>query len=195
MGQQKYTINEYGEIIREDYFFSSVKGNAPQPLPTNRKVWKMVLLGIITLGIYNIIITFAAAKETNIACAEDGKHTRGFWGAIGLSIITLGIYAYVWWWKWINREYNYLERNSPDGGMLTGGGYFFMIIVLVALQFAIRLLTIYIPQNVDPETYLFVLGILFLLYVIVCICMLAKWIRQHNTVNKIYNLKTFGRKL
>ena len=25
MGQTNYTINEYGEIIREDYFFSQVK--------------------------------------------------------------------------------------------------------------------------------------------------------------------------
>ena len=55
MGQTNYTINEYGEIIREDYFFSQVKGTTPQVLPTNRKVWKIWLLSFLTLGIYGVV--------------------------------------------------------------------------------------------------------------------------------------------
>ena len=59
MEKTNYAINEYGEIIREDYFFSSVKGFAPQALPTNRKVWKIWLLSFLTLGIYGIVVMFA----------------------------------------------------------------------------------------------------------------------------------------
>ena len=112
MEKTNYTINEYGEIIREDYFFTSVKGTNSQVLPTNRKVWKIWLLSFITLGIYGLLVMFAMSKETNIACAEDGKHTRGFWGALFLSIITLGIYGFVWYYKWADREFAYLCRQK-----------------------------------------------------------------------------------
>lgn len=56
MGQTNYIINEYGEVIREDYFFSLVKGTTPQVLPTNRKVWKIWLLSFLTLGIYGMVV-------------------------------------------------------------------------------------------------------------------------------------------
>ena len=135
MDKQNYTINEYGEIIREDYFFSQVKGTTPQVLPTNRKVWKIWLLSFLTLGIYGVVVMFAMAKETNISCAEDGKHTRGFWGAIFLSIITLGIYGFVWYYKWANREYEYLTRNRNQGGILSGGSLVFLMLITFILTF------------------------------------------------------------
>ncbi len=193
MKQTNYTINEFGEIIREDYFATSVKGTVPQPLPTNRKVWKMFLLSIITLGIYNFVIIFAMAKETNISCAEDGKHTRNLWATIGLSIITLGIYAIVWWWKWFDREYNYLERNSPNGGILTGGGYFMMVLVSWVLNIGMQLLPMFVSPY-QAETYLLIFGVLFISLIIWGIFMMSKWVKQHNTVNKNYNLRTFGTK-
>ena len=87
---QNYVINENGEIIRGDYFATTVKEEKPQPLPFNRKAWVMFLLNIVTLGIYGMIVWFAMGKETNITCKSDGKHTKGFWATLGLSIITLG---------------------------------------------------------------------------------------------------------
>ena len=180
-GQTNYTINEYGEIIREDYFFSSVKGTTPQVLPTNRKVWKIWLLSFLTLGIYGIVVMFAMAKETNISCADDGKHTRGFWGAILLSIITLGIYGFVWYYKWADREYSYLSRNRKDGGILSGGG-------LVALMFV----SLLIPFAMQYASMCY--WIIYAVQVLWGIFVMSRYVKQHNTVNKIYNLNTFGQK-
>lgn len=187
MEQTNYTINEYGEIIREDYFFSSVKGNTPQVLPTNRKVWKIWLLSLITFGIYGIVVMFAMAKETNIACAEDGKHTRGFLGAIFLSIITLGIYGFVWYYKWANREYSYLCRHSSDGGILSGGG-------LVALMLVTLLFT-FVMQYFSINNMMQIYWITYIIQLIWNIFVMSHYVKQHNTTNKIYNLNTFGRKL
>lgn len=193
MGQTNYTINEYGEIIREDYFFSSVKGTTPQVLPTNRKVWKIWLLSFLTLGIYGIVVMFAMAKETNISCAEDGKHTRGFWGAMFLSIITLGIYWLVWYYKWANREYDYLSRNRKQGGILSGGGLVFMMLVTFIITFAFQYISTLWQYTQSGDLALIML-IIYAVQIIWGIFVMSRYVKQHNTVNRIYNLNTFGQK-
>lgn len=186
MEKTNYAINEYGEIIREDYFFTSVKGTTPQVLPTNRKAWKMWLLSFFTLGIYGFVVMFAMSKETNIACAEDGKHTRNLWGTILLSIITLGIYAFVWYYQWANRENEYLRRYRREGGMLTGGVLMFLMLISFILSFACQL---FLSSGVvSTGIILYVINILWGIYV------LSRYVKQHNTVNRIYNLNTFGEK-
>lgn len=47
---EKFRINEYGEIIREDYFFRQVQNNQVQFLPFERKVWKIYLLSLFNIG-------------------------------------------------------------------------------------------------------------------------------------------------
>lgn len=193
MGQTNYTINEYGEIIREDYFFSSVKGTTPQVLPTNRKVWKIWLLSFLTLGIYGIVVMFAMAKETNISCADDGKHTRGFWGAIFLSIITLGIYCLVWYYKWATREYEYLNRSRNQGGILSGGGLVFLMLITFILTFALQYASTLYQYTHSGDLALIVM-ILYDAQIIWGIFVMSRYVKQHNAVNRIYNLNTFGQK-
>ena len=186
MGQTNYTINEYGEIKREDYFFTSVKGETPQVLPTNRKVWKIWLLSFITLGIYGIVVMFAMAKETNIACAEDEKHTRNFWGALFLTLITFGIYGFVWYYKWANREYEYLGRHTEEGGILSGGGLIGLMFVTVAISVAMRYVALYVGGAL-----LLVLYVISLLWGIL---VMSKYVKQHNSVCRVFNINTFGQK-
>lgn len=181
---QNYQINQFGEIVQEDYFFQSVKGDGVQILPSNRKVWKILLLSIVTLGIYGLVLWFAMSKETNVACKEDGKHTRGFWGAIGLSIITLGIYGIVWVCKWLNREYSFLLRHNHNG-ILSGKGYlvyfFFMIIVI---YFPVILLSAGMVSYSDYSVISLGCSIIQL---IIAIYLMTSYVRQHNMVCRIYN--------
>ena len=46
-------------------------------LTTNRGFWTTMLLTIVTLGIYQWYLIYAFARETNLACREDGKSTSG----------------------------------------------------------------------------------------------------------------------
>ena len=190
MAQTRDIINEKGEISREDYFFSAVKGNYPQALPTNRKVWKVWLLSLVTLGIYSIVIMFAMAKETNISCADDGKHTRNFWGAILLSIITLGIYGLVWFYKWADREFRFLQRHSPNGGILSGGGLLALMLVSMILSLGSQYASSQ-AMYYGPSILVMLLSIIQLIWNIFVI---SKYLDQHNTVNRIYNLKNFCQK-
>lgn len=187
MEQTKYTINEYGEITREDYFFTSVKGEMPQVLPTNRKVWKIWLLSFITLGIYGIVVMFAMGKETNIACVEDGKHTRNFWGALLLTLITFGIYGFVWYYQWASREYEYLGKHTQEGGILSGGG----LIGLMIVTFIITIAQQVVSMNMGVDAGYWVLYVISLLW---SIFVMSKYVKQHNNVCKAFNINTFGKK-
>lgn len=173
---QAYVINENGEILRGDYFATSVKEEKPQPLPCNRKAWVMFLLNLVTFGIYAIVIWFAMGKETNISCSNDGKHTKGFWATLGLSIITLGIYFIVWVIQWMKRETDFLKaRQEPT--VITGGIYILMTIVNVIISNVLVLNEMTVAQYIVNYS--------------ISLVLLSLVIKKHNRVNEIYNLEHF----
>lgn len=169
---QAYVINENGEIIRGDYFATSVKEEKPQPLPCNRKAWVMFLLNLVTFGIYAVIIWFAMGKETNISCNNDGRHTKGFWATLGLSIITLGIYFIVWVIQWMKRETDFL-RDRKESAVITGGVYILLTIINVII--------FNVLGNVIGVIVNYAISFILLFLVI----------KKHNRVNEIYNLEHF----
>jgi hypothetical protein len=128
-----------------------------QKLSTDRGFWLTVLLSIVTLGIYRLYLIYAFAKETNLACVEDGKHTSGLLVYILLSIVTLGIYSIVWDVMLIQRRCNFLARHSKPEG----------------LQVSTYLLTLFLLGWLT-------LGIMHL--VVFC-----KNLYQQNAVNRAYN--------
>jgi hypothetical protein len=128
-----------------------------EKLTTNRGFWLALLLSIITFGIYGLYLVYAFAKETNIACKDDGKHTQGLLVYILLSLITFGIYAIVWQAMLINRRCNYLARNGKPEG----------------LQLSTYLWTIFLLGWLT-------LGIMY-------IVLFCKFLYQQNDVNQTYN--------
>lgn len=61
----------------------------------NRKLWKLILLTIPTLGIYNIYFWFRFTQDLNDMNREE-KKIKNYILVWFLSIITLGIYRWVW---------------------------------------------------------------------------------------------------
>jgi hypothetical protein len=125
-------------------------------LTTNRGFWLTLLLSIVTFGIYGLYLTHAFAKETNIACAEDGKRTQGLVVYILLSIITFGIYGIVWYCNWIGRCNGYLSRhNKPEG--LQVSTYILTIFLLGWLTLGIMYIVVFCKvlylQNAVNRTY------------------------------------------
>ena len=88
--------------------------NAPViQLPTRRSLVKMIFLGLITLGIYNLVIWCRISGELNIvASRHDGKRTTHYLAVSPLSVITLGVYAFVWHHKLCKRLGEELERRN-----------------------------------------------------------------------------------
>lgn len=91
---------------------------------TNRTLLKYILLGIITLGIYDIVVMTESTNTLNrIANRYDGKKTMHYCLMFFLvGWITLGIAWFVWFHKISNRIGNELQRRGHDR-MLSASDY------------------------------------------------------------------------
>lgn len=84
-------------------------------LPVKRGLLKMILLGLVTLGIYPVVIWSRIVTEVNIAASRyDGRRTMSYFGMVMLSPITLGIYGLVWMHEFSDRIGRELCRREVD---------------------------------------------------------------------------------
>lgn len=79
----------------------------------HRSLLKLILLSIITCGIYGIIFWYSYSDDMNRVCQGDGKHTQNFIIVILLNFITCGIYGLIWYYGLGNR----LSENAPRYGV------------------------------------------------------------------------------
>jgi len=126
-------------------------------LTTNRGFWLTWLLSLVTCGIYGLYLIHAFARETNLACKEDGKQTNGLLLYLLFTIITLGTYAIVWQATLINRRSDFLIKNGrPE--VLSLSTYLLTLFLLGWLTFGIMYLVVF-----------------------------CKYLYQQNAVNHVYN--------
>jgi hypothetical protein len=86
-----------------------------QPLPTNRSLGKVILLTIVTFGIYALVLMHQMINEINLTAAGDGKKTQGIIVMVLLTIVTAGIYGIIWEIGFLGRaEAEGQRRNAPD---------------------------------------------------------------------------------
>ena len=71
---------------------------------------KLILLSIVTLGIYGLWFLYAYIRDINILCEGDGKDSMHFILVCLLSSITFGIYSAFWMYIQGDRLYNNAER-------------------------------------------------------------------------------------
>ncbi len=83
-------------------------------LPTNKSLLKLILLGIITLGIYDLVIMTKIGCELNrTATPYDGKKTMNFClVAFIFSWLTCGIVPIVWFHRISNRLHDEMVRRG-----------------------------------------------------------------------------------
>ena len=85
-------------------------------LRTSRGLLKMVLLGLVTLGIYPLVVESHIGEELNlIASPHDGKRTMHFCLIYFIfSWLTLGIAVFVWYHRTSDRIGDELKRRGID---------------------------------------------------------------------------------
>lgn len=85
-------------------------------LRTSRGLLKMIFLGIITLGIYPLVVESHIGEELNlIASPHDGKRTMHFCLIYFIfSWLTLGIAIFIWYHRTSNRMGDELKRRGID---------------------------------------------------------------------------------
>lgn len=81
----------------------------------DRKLWKMIVFGILTFGIYIIVTWCKMITELNVvACRYDGKRTAPYFAMMFLTGYTFGIYGFVWNHKLCERMSAELSRRGYD---------------------------------------------------------------------------------
>lgn len=101
-------------------------------LPTRRGLGKMIFLGILTLGIYPMVIWSRIVTELNLAASRyDGKRTMPYFAMVMLTPITLGIFAFVWMHRFCRRIGDELRRR--DIGYKFGAAAFWLWNILGSL--------------------------------------------------------------
>ena len=117
------------------YDESAEKTYQPPKMPTNRKMWKLVLLSIVTLGIYGIFFFVPFSYDLDkISPRRDGSRTMSYALAYFLSMITFSIVMIIWHYQIASRiEQALSERGiAYDFGTSTfWGWYFFGTFILV----------------------------------------------------------------
>ncbi|MDR2618880.1 MAG: DUF4234 domain-containing protein [Treponema sp.] len=73
----------------------------------------VILLTIITFGIYGLYFIHKLAKDMNTLCKGDGQKTRGLLFCFFIGLITLGIYNLVWLFMVGDR----MQDNAPRYGL------------------------------------------------------------------------------
>lgn len=115
-----------------DFSLSMERAAPALKLPEERRLWKMVLFGILTLGIYPTVIWSRMVTELNIAASRwDGRRSVSYFGMLLLLPVTLGIYAFVWMHRFCARIGDELRRR--DTGYTFGAKDFWLWNVLGAL--------------------------------------------------------------
>ena len=68
-------------------------------LKENRSLVTLILLSIVTLGIYELYYFHTVARDTNTICEGHEGKTSGLLAYLGLSLLTCGIYSFFWWYR------------------------------------------------------------------------------------------------
>jgi len=132
MDQTPYNVNvNINTPPQQQYPQQPMQQQPPvQQLPTNRSLLKMILLSLVTFGIYALVIQSKMIKEINMTALKDGKRTQGLFIMILLSMITFGIYALVWAHKYAGRVGDEAARRNT--GVSFGAADFWIFCVLLS---------------------------------------------------------------
>ena len=107
-----------------------------------RSIWPVLILSVITLGIYPIWSYHKIVQDVNLICEEDGKRSPGVLVWLVLTLLTCGIYNMLWWCNMHDRlratakiKGVTIEQTTSGLMLLFIGAYFVMgILTWVALH-------------------------------------------------------------
>ena len=107
----------------------------PRKLTTNRNMWKLMILNILTLGVYSVFFFTPLADELDkISPKKDRSKTMSFFAAYVLAFFTASIVMTYWHYQIADRIDDALSECGIPMDFGTGdfwGWYFFGSLILV----------------------------------------------------------------
>ena len=93
-------------------------------LKTDRKFFLFLLLNFITFGIYHLYFIHSVAKEINITCQDDDRHTDGLFLYLIITALTFGLYSFIWFLLASNRIKNNWYKKIKSACLISGTSFF-----------------------------------------------------------------------
>ena len=158
-------------------------------LPVKRKLWKMILFGVLTGGIYPMVIWSRLVSEVNLTASRyDGERSMPFFGMVFLAPLTLGIHSLVWINKLCRRIGKELQRRSIP--YTFGSSDFWLWAFLLSFISGICLGICGLLVSIRFEVYfvIWVLLILAFLTLVGPFVFMAKLLKAMNHLNRDFNI-------
>ena len=108
---------------------------------TRRGLLKYFFLGIITLGIYDMVVLSRISCEINLVAQKDGRKTIHYLSMLMLSVLSFFVVPLVWWHNLCNRMGNELSRRNL--GYSFGARHFWLLNILGGITIVCPLIFMY----------------------------------------------------
>lgn len=158
-------------------------------LPIKRSLWKMILFGILTFGIYPLVIWSRLVGEVNLVASRyDGERSMSFFGMLMLSPLTLGIHSLVWMNKLCRRIGAELQRRGLEFSFGAGDFWIWAFLMGIISSICFGICGALASIGFDVMFILWVLIAAGLFTLVGPFIFIAKLMKAMNHLNNDYNL-------
>lgn len=193
--QPDYQSDYYQRYYQPNSYLGNQSPYTQQPmrrLKTNRSLWKYLLLGLVTFGIYDYIVMFYVSEDINeIASRYDGKKTMNFLLMyLVIAPITLGIGGIVWFHNLSKRIGDELQRRNINYKFNTGT-FWLLYVLLPVLSFIFMFVYTFVFGNTGSEPSGLMMTGMYLLIILTTIgpyVYLHKLFKAMNLLSASYNM-------
>lgn len=112
-----YQSPAYPLAVTEQSATTNASGDL-RKIKDDRSLLTLILLSIVTCGIYSYYNIYTMAQDMNTMCSDDDETTGGLGIYILLCFVTFGIYGLYWEYKLANR----IKSNAPRYGVTVQEG-------------------------------------------------------------------------
>lgn len=182
----------YGAPAKEEPlldFKNSPFAQAPAlKLPTKRSLWKMILFGILTMGIYPTVIWSRLVGEVNLTASRyDGERSMPFFAMALLAPVTLGIHSLVWINKLCRRIGKELRRRSIPYTFGPSDFWLWAFLLSAISSICLGICAALITLRSDTYIIIWILLAVALLALVGPFVFITKLMRAMNRLNEDFN--------
>lgn len=180
-----------GAPAKEEPLFDFEKAlSAPKlQLPVKRNLVKMFFLGILTLGIYPVVIWSRLVGEVNLVASRyDGERSMSFFGMLMLSPLTLGIHTLVWFNKLCRRIGSELQRRSLAYTFGARDFWIWSFLMSLLSSVCFGVCGVLLSIGFDLSIIIWVILAVGILTLVGPFVFTAKLMRAMNRLNEDYNI-------
>lgn len=171
--------------------FETATESAPAKLrlPARRHLWKMIVFGILTCGIYPIVIWSRLVSEVNIVASRyDGERSMPYFAMVFLSPLTLGIHSLVWIHKLCRRIGTELQRRRIDYAFGPSDFWIWSFLMSILSGVCSGVYSMLIAMRYDALGFALLLPALSLITGIAALVFTAKLMKAMNYLNEDFNI-------